>query len=164
MLTAPSGWSKVASADSKNVLHEAVYMHRCSSLCSAGRLFTSKLSKAGSASGSLAGYRGVSAATPVDMAAALVNNLSMASTAPSVTTTVAGHRIVLLHGSASASGVTAATGKTSRASSTDETGAYRSSKGVSDDKLAAGGYDCRAHRQARRRSDQRRDHIALRGA
>ncbi|GIG61731.1 hypothetical protein Lfu02_61030 [Longispora fulva] len=112
-LTVPSGWTEVRQGTVAGALRHAVYVHTAGAAEPTGYTWTTTQFRRLAAG--VSAYRGVSAANPVDVSGMTVD--STADTAvegPSVTTTVAGTRLILLVGVNAEGAVTPPAGGTER--------------------------------------------------
>ncbi|WP_412538297.1 PQQ-dependent sugar dehydrogenase [Longispora sp. K20-0274] len=96
-LTAPAGWAEVRQGTVPGALRLAVYTHTAGAGEPAGYTWTT--TQARRLAGGVTAYRGVSATSPVDVSGITVDaGADTAVEAPSVTTTVAGTRLIHLVG------------------------------------------------------------------
>lgn len=96
-ITAPSGWTQVASQANEASLRSAVFRKFAGASEPANYTFTMSAGALGA--GGMAAYVGVDTTTPVDATATATSaGQSTSHTAPSVTTTKPNTRLVTLHG------------------------------------------------------------------
>jgi hypothetical protein len=105
VITAPAGWSLVRVDSSGNALTKTTYVRVLGEGEAATALW--RWSASAAATGEVVAYRGVDPVAPVDASGGAVSGArSTTVVAPSVTTTVAGARLVGLFGVATATTIT----------------------------------------------------------
>jgi hypothetical protein len=130
-LTAPKGWVKVTEGAITNVSQNSVWTYRCPAAGCAGS-YTFTIGAGAGMSGSLAAYDGVSSVKPVDTAATQINTSSSTSRTSSLVTATSATRLVAVHAITGEHTFSADPSMTSRSSSADTAGTYRSSIGIAD--------------------------------
>jgi hypothetical protein len=119
-------------------MRQAIYVRVAGGSEPASYTFT--LSSAQSAAGGIAAYIGVNTATPVDAHGGQVNASSTSITAPTISTTVAGDRLVGFFGTASLTTVTPPASMTERFDQTvPSTNAFKVTSEAVDQVIAASG-------------------------
>ncbi len=111
--TAPAGWTLVRQDTNGFTMTQASFTHVVGSAEPAS--YTWALSSSQSASGAIIAYGGVRDVTPVDASGGQANASSTSVTAPSITTTNPGERLIGFFATAAATSFTAPAGMTERA-------------------------------------------------
>jgi MSHA biogenesis protein MshQ len=97
-ITAPSGWAQIRRENSGTTLAQAIYWKLAGASEPASYAWT--FSATQKASGGIAAYSGVSTSTPINAHGGQANASSTSVTAPSITPTAAGARLVGFFGTA----------------------------------------------------------------
>ena len=136
-ITEPAGWTPVRATVTGSDLRQATYVSVVGATIPASAKFT--LSAKSVVAGVIAAYSGVNTTTPVDTSGAKKNTSSTSITAPSVTSTVPGSKLVGVFGTAINATVTPAAGMVEQADIKTGSGPKKVAVELADETLAAAG-------------------------
>ena len=136
-ITVPAGWTSVRATVTGSDLRQATYVSVVGATIPASAKFT--LSAKSVVAGVIAAYSGVNTTTPVDTSGAKKNTSSTSITAPSVTSTVPGSKLVGVFGTAINATVTPAAGMVEQADIKTGSGPKKVAVELADETLAAAG-------------------------
>ena len=136
-ITASAGWQLVRHDDGGSTMQKATYWKAATSGEPAG--YTFGFSSSAGATALVSAYSGVSTTAPIDTHSGSANAASAQITAPAVTTTVPGTRLVGLFAIASSTSITPPSGMTERAEATAATSTYKITGETADTALSSAG-------------------------
>jgi hypothetical protein len=128
--TPPSGWTLVRQDTNGNTMTQATFTHVVGSNEPASYTWT--LSSSQSAAGGIIAYDGVRTVSPVDVSGGQANASSTSVTAPSITTSNPGERLIGFFGTGAATTFTAPAGMTERGDIASSAGTYKVTMEVAD--------------------------------